>query len=211
MHGSAERETDLVGNASCAGLVRPSHGGAWAARRKVDSYQQCYNHCWIVRPPWISSYSRHTACHQWQHCIDISLTKYLPPQHEQVTRHLDQFVGQEQEALLFMGARGGIWRRSNFRRHTRWYEAVEKIGAPGLHFHDLRHTGNHLAASSGASLRDLMQRMGHDSVRAAMIYQHSTAEADRHIADVINSKIEAARQAKADPGGGPAEGAASTG
>lgn len=24
-----------------------------------------------------------------------------------------------------------------------------------------------------------MQRMGHDSIRAALIYQHSTAEADR--------------------------------
>jgi integrase len=46
---------------------------------------------------------------------------------------------------------------------------------PGLHFHDLRHSGNTLAAASGASLRDLMQRMGHDSVRAAMIYQTVTA------------------------------------
>jgi integrase len=67
----------------------------------------------------------------------------------------------------------------------------------GLHFHDLRHTGNHWAASSGASLRDLMQRMGHDSVRAAMIYQHSTKEADRHIADAMNDKIKEA--GKADP------------
>jgi hypothetical protein len=42
----------------------------------------------------------------------------------------------------------------------------------GLHFHDLRHTGNQFAAQSGAALRDLMARMGHDSERAAMIYQH---------------------------------------
>jgi len=38
-----------------------------------------------------------------------------------------------------------------------------------LHFHDLRHTGNTLAASDGESLRELMDRMGHDSVRAAMM------------------------------------------
>jgi hypothetical protein len=31
--------------------------------------------------------------------------------------------------------------------------------------------------------------MGHDSVRAAMIYQHGTAEADRKIADSMNDKI----------------------
>jgi hypothetical protein len=34
---------------------------------------------------------------------------------------------------------------------------------PKLHLHDQRHTGNTLAAQSGASLRDLMTRMGHDS------------------------------------------------
>ncbi|MGI5155875.1 tyrosine-type recombinase/integrase [Microbispora sp. CA-102843] len=59
----------------------------------------------------------------------------------------------------------------------------QEVGVPGLHFHDLRHTGNTIAASAGASLRDLMARMGHDSVRAAMIYQHRTAEADKGIAD----------------------------
>jgi len=44
----------------------------------------------------------------------------------------------------------------------------------GLHFHDLRHTGNHLAAASGASLKDLMAWMGHDSERAAIIYQRES-------------------------------------
>lgn len=42
------------------------------------------------------------------------------------------------------------------------------------------------AAASGASLRDLMERMGHDSVRAALIYQHRTTEADRRIATRSN-------------------------
>jgi integrase len=37
--------------------------------------------------------------------------------------------------------------------------------------HDLRHTGNTFAAASGVGLRDLMARMGHDSERAAMVYQ----------------------------------------
>ncbi|MFI9835526.1 tyrosine-type recombinase/integrase [Nonomuraea sp. NPDC051941] len=103
--------------------------------------------------------------------------------------HLDQFTAPEADALIFTGSRGGILRRSNFRRAARWDKSTRKIGFPGLHFHDLRHTGNTIAASSGASLKDLMQRMGHDSVRAALIYQHSTAEADRKIADAMNSKI----------------------
>ncbi|WP_220447141.1 tyrosine-type recombinase/integrase [Nonomuraea deserti] len=103
--------------------------------------------------------------------------------------HLDQFTATEADALIFTGARGGILRRSNFRRSARWDDSTTRIGVPGLHFHDLRHTGNTIAAGSGASLKDLMQRMGHDSVRAALIYQHSTAEADRRIADAMNAKI----------------------
>lgn len=65
------------------------------------------------------------------------------------------------------------------------------IGMPGLHFHDLRHTGNTLAAQNGASLRDLMDRMGHDSVRAAMIYQHAASQAGREIAESLDAKIRA--------------------
>jgi Site-specific recombinase XerC len=103
--------------------------------------------------------------------------------------HLDTFTGPEPDALVFTGARGGILRRSNFRRASKWDANVRKIGYPGLHFHDLRHTGNTLAAASGASLRDLMERMGHDSVRAALIYQHRRAEADRRIAEAMNEAI----------------------
>jgi integrase len=57
------------------------------------------------------------------------------------------------------------------------------MGLAGLHFHDLRHTGNLLAAQTpGATLRDLMGRMGHDSMRAALIYQHPSIDTDRHVA-----------------------------
>jgi hypothetical protein len=52
-----------------------------------------------------------------------------------------------------------------------------------VHFHDLRHTGNHLAAGSGATTRELVHRMGHGSMRAALIYQHATNARDRSIAD----------------------------
>ena len=62
-------------------------------------------------------------------------------------------------------------------------------GAARFHFHDLRHTGNTLAAASGASTRELMQRMGHASMRAALIYQHATSERDREIASAMDRRI----------------------
>jgi integrase len=73
--------------------------------------------------------------------------------------------------------------RGNFNTLVRWIDTVAKLGVPGLHFHDLRHTGNLLAAETGVSTRDLMARMGHDDMRAALIYQRATSEADRRIAD----------------------------
>ncbi|MFI6800739.1 hypothetical protein [Streptosporangium canum] len=50
-------------------------------------------------------------------------------------------------------------------------DVVAEMGLPGLHFHHLGRTGNMLAAESGAGLKDLMPRMGHDNVRAALIYR----------------------------------------
>lgn len=75
---------------------------------------------------------------------------------------LSIFVKDEPGALVFPGAKGGLLRRSNFNKMSAWPYAVRSIGAEGLHVHDLRHTGNHFAASSGAGLKDLMARMGHD-------------------------------------------------
>ncbi|MEV0397562.1 tyrosine-type recombinase/integrase [Polymorphospora rubra] len=104
--------------------------------------------------------------------------------------HLRDFVADESDALIFTGTRGGILRRPNFQRGSRWTESVTQAGLPGFHFHDLRHTGNTLAASTGASLADLMSRMGHGSTRAAMIYQHATSQRDRGIADALSASIE---------------------
>ena len=55
-----------------------------------------------------------------------------------------------------------------------------------FHFHDLRHTGNQLAAEAGATTKELMRRMGHSTVRAAMRYQHSTDRRDREIASEMS-------------------------
>jgi integrase len=79
--------------------------------------------------------------------------------------HLERFVGPEADSLVFVGPKGGRLRRSNFR--DIWIKARGEAGLPDLHLHDLRHTGNTMAAATGASLRELMERMGHTSTRAA--------------------------------------------
>jgi integrase len=62
-------------------------------------------------------------------------------------------------------------------------------GVDRLHVHDLRHTGNTWAAETGATLRDLMDRMGHATTRAALIYLHKSAGRDQVIADRLSDMI----------------------
>lgn len=104
--------------------------------------------------------------------------------------HMNTYVKEDPGSLMFPGAKGGPIRRSGFNSRTRWVDVVADMGLTGLHFHDLRHTGNMLAAESGAGLKDLMARMGHDNVRAAMIYQHAVRGADKAITDAIDKQLE---------------------
>jgi len=109
--------------------------------------------------------------------------------------HVDEFAEPGANGMIFVGPLGGRLRRSTFRRT--WTTARAAIGMPELHFHDLRHTGNNMAAGQGASLRELMDRMGHSSPRAALIYQHATRERDEAIAAGMGKLLtQARRQAK---------------
>jgi integrase len=122
-----------------------------------------------------------------------------------VGEHLAEFPASGAE-LIFRGPLGAPLRRNNFHRSVDWSNLVVNAGLPaGFHFHDLRHTGNNLAAASGASTRELMHRMGHGSMRAALIYQHATSDRDREIAAALNLRI--GREAEEKwPVGGPATG-----
>jgi integrase len=109
-------------------------------------------------------------------------------------RHLTEFPA-EGEGLIFRGPLGAPLRRNNFHRSVRWSQSLVQAGLPaGFHFHDLRHTGNNLAAASGASTRELMHRMGHGSMRAAFIYQHATSKRAGEIAAAIDARIGRARR-----------------
>ena len=111
-----------------------------------------------------------------------------------LAEHVAAYVGEAGDALVFTGPQGRALRRSNFNGLVGWKAAVAAIGVPGLTFHDLRHTGATLAAQTGASLRDLMQRIGHDSTAAAVRYQHASREADKAIATAMEKAINEARE-----------------
>ncbi|GAA1366276.1 tyrosine-type recombinase/integrase [Catellatospora chokoriensis] len=120
-----------------------------------------------------------------------------------LTDHLAEFTAEGAEALVFVGPMGAAVRRSNFQEH--WTKGTTAAGVMGLHFHDLRHTGNTWAAESGATLRDLMDRMGHASTKAALIYLHRSGARDRAIADALSGMVERAQAQKSKDEGQPEE------
>jgi integrase len=120
--------------------------------------------------------------------------------HAELRRHVEWFVEKEPDGLLFVGEKGAPFRRTSFGR--KWGRARTKVGmSPGFRFYDLRHTGNTLAADTGAKLKDLMVRMGQSSVRAALIYQHSSLEHQREIADNIDARVRGERAKGTAQGG----------
>ncbi|GGJ93884.1 putative prophage phiRv2 integrase [Pilimelia anulata] len=100
------------------------------------------------------------------------------------------FVHDGPDGLVFTGAKNALLRSGTWARAVAWRSTLDRLGFPkGFHFHDLRHTGNTLASTTGASTRELMHRMGHASMRAALIYQHATRERDAEIARGIDQRI----------------------
>jgi integrase len=119
----------------------------------------------------------------------VSFPREIAPE---VRWHLDRFVAPAADRLVFIGPKGGRLRRQNFR--DIWVKARAEAGLSGVHLHDLRHTGNTMAAATGASLRELMERIGHSSPRAALIYQHATRERDDVIAAAMGEAFVSARR-----------------
>ncbi len=108
--------------------------------------------------------------------------------HEDVRRHLEWFSQPGPDGLVFVGEKGAALRGTTFGR--KWRKARDKVGLPEhFRFYDLRHTGNTLAADTGAKLKDLMVRARQSSERAQLIYQHSTRSHQRKLAAAIDRDV----------------------
>jgi integrase len=106
-----------------------------------------------------------------------------------VRSHLGTFTSPGADALVFTSPAGKPLRHANFRRRV-WNRTLATTG-PDIHLHDLRHTGNQLTADAGANLRELMERMGHSSSRAALIYLHSTSARQHQLAETVAARVHA--------------------
>jgi integrase len=114
---------------------------------------------------------------------DVSIPPHLLPV---VKEHLSTNITGGRNGLLFPALDG----RSHLAPSTLYksfYKARDAAGRPDLRFHDLRHTGAVLAASTGATLAELMGRLGHSTAGAALRYQHAAQDRDKVIAEALSA------------------------
>ncbi len=115
---------------------------------------------------------------------DVAIPPHLVPA---IEAHLAEFVGPGKDALLFPAQHGGHLAPATLYR--RFYAARTKAGRDDLRFHDLRHSGAVLAAATGATLAELMGRLGHSTPAAALRYQHVAGGRDKAIAAALSAMV----------------------
>ncbi len=123
---------------------------------------------------------------------DVAIPPHIIPAIED---HLAKHVAPEKNALLFPAKNSKHLQPSTLYRH--FHKARDKAKWPGR-FHDLRHSGAVMAAQTGATLAELMARLGHSTPQAAMRYQHAAQGRDAEIAEAL-SKLAAGSSSTATP------------
>jgi integrase len=113
----------------------------------------------------------------------------IPPHLLPVVRqHITDHAAWGKDGLLFPAPISGHQLTSG-GFHKTWDKARNAAGRPDLRFHDLRHTGAVLAAQSGATLAELMGRLGHSTATMAIRYQHIAADRDQEIARRLSAMV----------------------
>ncbi len=118
---------------------------------------------------------------------DVAIPPHILPV---LAAHMNDHVASGPDSLLFPSVHDStVQAHSNtIRRH--WLKARDAAGRPDLRVHDLRHTGAVLAAQTGATLAELMARIGHSTPQAALRYQHAARGRDAEIAAALSALAE---------------------
>jgi integrase len=78
--------------------------------------------------------------------------------------HIDKYVEEDREALVFTAPEGGPLRIPNFRRRVWWAALDETELSRAVRIHDLRHTCASLLIAQGAHPKAIQQHLGHSSI-----------------------------------------------
>jgi len=107
---------------------------------------------------------------------------------EELELHMEAYTLTDAASFVFTSSKGNVLTPASLTQT--WQKARDAIGRPDVRFHDLRHTGQTLAALAGATQAELMQRLGHSTGTASLIYLHSTKDHSRAVAEALGSYLE---------------------
>lgn len=111
---------------------------------------------------------------------------------ERLSTHVDQFGEGGKESLVFTSLKGRPLLNRYFAPY--WRRARTEAGLEGVRFHDLRHLAGTEAASAGASLREVMARMGHSTSDASLRYLKASEVRDREVSNAIAERMKTGRK-----------------
>ncbi|MCP4963589.1 MAG: site-specific integrase, partial [Actinomycetia bacterium] len=107
---------------------------------------------------------------------------------EMLAVHIDQLVENDSDALVFTSVKNSPLINRYFAPY--WKKALKAADLDeSIRFHDLRHHAGTSAATAGASLREIMARMGHASSDASLRYLKASARRDEEIADAMERRM----------------------
>lgn len=117
---------------------------------------------WIIGPPKSAAGIR-----------DVVVPPHIVPA---LLEHLEA-IPAGPETLLWPSTTPGTHLHSTVVRKA-FVRACDEAGVPQMRLHDLRHVGATLAAQGGATVKELMARIGHSTPTQAMAYQHAAPRRD---------------------------------
>ena len=104
-----------------------------------------------------------------------------------LAHHLERHTAEHPDSFVFTNTfgrpiRATVWAKA-------WTAARESTGLHTVRLHDLRHLGGTITAQTGATLKEIMERLGHSTVSAALRYQHVAENRAAEIASRLDVKL----------------------
>ena len=113
-------------------------------------------------------------------------TVVVPPHiRADIKAHLDTFVMPDDSALLLTTIKNACHLNDSVFMRSAFKPALKTIGREGVRIHDLRHYAGTMSARVG-NLVETMNRLGHSTAKASLVYQQMVNGRDAELADALS-------------------------
>lgn len=121
---------------------------------------------------------------------------------DRLEEHLEEYVGEKKDAYILTTERGkNVAPQSLRNAYLKARKAAPRVDELGGTFHDLRHTALTTFAAHGATLSELRDIAGHETLATVGIYQQISQQHLDKVMDSLNQTYEAKTEAQPETAG----------